>query len=212
MLWEATKNTGCASFFQPTCQCLDIWWNTLPCVWYVTKTFSANIMVVRPVTRSTYVDEQIVQSLRNICWTLCHVMTKQASQRDQRKKKHFNENRNKHCCFQYVAATFFNNQKRASCLLTKFNTKSVCSFSPLQTLSLIYHLFSFPTTHFPLIALKPTDEKESFCLLALVFDDRLYKRLFLILCKDITLIMRGFFVSRNQTQSQTDRVHPCPIN
>ena len=89
--------------------------------------------------------------------------------------------------------------------------KSVCSFSPLQTLSLIYQLFSFPTTHFPLIALKPTDEKESFSQLALVFDG-LYKRLFLILCKDITLIMRGFFVSRNQTQSQTDRVHPCPIN
>ena len=52
--------------------------------------------------------------------------------------------------------------------------------------SLIYHLFSFLTTHFPLIALKPTDEKDSFCLLPLVFD-RLYRRLFLILCKDITL-------------------------
>ena len=66
-----------------------------------------------------------------------------------------------------------------SSVLTKFY-KSVCCFSPLQTLSLIYHLFSFPTTHFPLIALKPTDEKDSFCLLPLVFD-RLYKRLFLIL-------------------------------
>ena len=47
-------------------------------------------------------------------------------------------------------------------------------------------LFSFPTTHFPLIALKPTDEKDSFCLLPLVFD-RPYRRRFLILCKDITL-------------------------
>ena len=62
----------------------------------------------------------------------------------------------------------------------------------MQTLSLIYHLFSFPRTHFPLIAFKPTDEKDSFCLLPLVFD-RLYKRLLLILCKDITLIMRFLF-------------------
>ena len=36
------------------------------------------------------------------------------------------------------------------------------------------------------MALKPTDEKDSFCLLPLVFD-RLYRRLFLILCQDITL-------------------------
>ena len=99
----------------------------------------------------------------------------------------------KHYCFQCVAATFFNYLNRASCVLTKYNTKSVCSFSLLQTLSLIYHLFSFPTTHFPVIALKQTDEKESFCLLALVFD-RLYKRLFLILCKAITLIIRVLFL------------------
>ena len=46
-------------------------------------------------------------------------------------------------------------------------------------------LFCFPTTHFALIALKPTDEKDSICLLPLVFD-RLYKRLFLIFCEDIT--------------------------
>ena len=47
-------------------------------------------------------------------------------------------------------------------------------------------LFCFPTTHFALTALKPTDEKDSFCLqLPLVFD-RLYKRLFLIFCEDIT--------------------------
>ena len=25
-------------FFQPTSQCLDIWWNTLSCVWYITST------------------------------------------------------------------------------------------------------------------------------------------------------------------------------
>ena len=125
---------------------------------------------------------------------------------DERKRKHFNENRNKYYCFPYAAATFFNNKKRASCLLTKFNTKSVCSFSPLQTLPLIYHLFTFPTTHFPLIALKPTDEKESFSLLALVFDG-LYKRLFLILCKDITLIMRVFFCF---SQSDTIADRSCP--
>ena len=122
--------------------------------------------------------------------------------------------RNKRYCFQYVAATFFNNQNRVSSVLTKFYTKSVCCFSPLQTLSLIYHLFSFPTTHFQLIALKPTDEKDSFCLLPLAFD-RLYRRLFLILCKDITLNHAFgffFFVSRNRTQSQTNRVHPCPID
>ena len=95
----------------------------------------------------------------------------------------------------YVAATFFNIENRASSVLTKFNTKSVCCFSPLQTLSLIYHLFSFPTTNFPLIALKPTDDKDSFCLLPLVFD-RLYKRLFPILWIDITLIMPlPFFLS-----------------
>ena len=71
--------------------------------------------------------------------------------------------------------------------LTKIETSAIV----FNTLPLIYHLFSFPTTHFPLIALKPTDEKDSFCLLPLVFD-RLYKRVFLILCKDITLIMRLF--------------------
>ena len=52
----------------------DIWWNTLPCVWYITKTFSPNIMVVRPVTRLRFVDEQIVQPLHNRCWTLCHAI------------------------------------------------------------------------------------------------------------------------------------------
>ena len=35
----ALKKLGCASFFQPTSQCLDIWWNILPRVWYIT--FSA---------------------------------------------------------------------------------------------------------------------------------------------------------------------------
>ena len=120
------------------------------------------------------------------------LMTKQASQRDERKRTHLNANRNKRYCFQYAAPTFFNNWNRASSRLTNFNTKSVCCFSPLQTLSLIYHLFSFPRTHFPLIVFKPTDKKDSFCLLPLVFD-RVYKRLLLILCKDITLIMRFLF-------------------
>ena len=32
-----------------------------PCVWYVTKTLSPNIMDVRLVTRSTFVDQQVVQ-------------------------------------------------------------------------------------------------------------------------------------------------------
>ena len=125
-----------------------------------------------------YVEHYVTQCL----------MTKQASQRDERKRTHLNENRNKRFCFQYVAATFFNKQKRTSSVLTKFNTKSVCCFSPLQTLSLIYHLFSFSMTHSPFIALKPTKEKDSFCLVPLVFDP-LYKRLFLFLCKDSTLIM-----------------------
>ena len=26
---------ACTSFVQPISQCLDIWWNTLPCVWYI---------------------------------------------------------------------------------------------------------------------------------------------------------------------------------
>ena len=30
------KKLGCALFFQSTSQCLDIWWNTLPCGWYIT--------------------------------------------------------------------------------------------------------------------------------------------------------------------------------
>ena len=110
-------------------------------------------------------------------------MTKQASQRDERKTTHFNENRNKRICFQYVAATFFNNQKGTSSVLTKFNSKSVCCISPLQTLSLIYHLFSLPTTHSPFIALNPTDD-----LLPILVFDPLYKRLFLFLSKDRTLI------------------------
>ena len=59
--------------------------------------------------------------------------------------------------------------------------------------------------HFPLIALKPTEEKDSFCLLSLVFD-RLYKRLFLILCKDITLIMR--FIADGLCTFMSDRLIP----
>ena len=31
------KKLGCASFFEPTSQCLDIWCNTHPRVWYITK-------------------------------------------------------------------------------------------------------------------------------------------------------------------------------
>ena len=27
------KNSAAPRFFQPTSQCLDIWWNTFPCVW-----------------------------------------------------------------------------------------------------------------------------------------------------------------------------------
>ena len=34
------KKLDCASYFQPTSQCLDIWWNTLPRVWY-TVTWNA---------------------------------------------------------------------------------------------------------------------------------------------------------------------------
>ena len=40
--------------------------------------------------------------LHNICWTLCHAMFNY----DERKTTHFNENRNKRYCFQYVASTF----------------------------------------------------------------------------------------------------------
>ena len=32
------KNSADPCFFQPTSQCLDIWWNTLSCVWYITST------------------------------------------------------------------------------------------------------------------------------------------------------------------------------
>ena len=39
-LRSSLKELGCASFSQPTSQCLDIWWNILPCVWYITS-FSA---------------------------------------------------------------------------------------------------------------------------------------------------------------------------
>ena len=137
------------------------------------------------------------------------LMTKQARQRNERKGTHFNENRNKRYCFQYVAATFFNIEDRASSVLTKFNTKSVCCFSPLQTLSLNYHLFSFPTTDFPLIALKPTDEKDSFCLLPLVFD-RLYKRLFLIFCKDTMHSNHAFAFFFCISQSDTIADGSCP--
>ena len=31
------KKVGCASFFQPSSQCSDIWSNTLPFVWYITS-------------------------------------------------------------------------------------------------------------------------------------------------------------------------------
>ena len=31
------KKLGCFSFFQPTFQCLDICWNTLASVWYITS-------------------------------------------------------------------------------------------------------------------------------------------------------------------------------
>ena len=31
------KKLGCASFFQPTSQCLEIWWNTFPRVCYITS-------------------------------------------------------------------------------------------------------------------------------------------------------------------------------
>ena len=31
------KNSAAPCFFQPTSQCLDIWWNTLPRVWYITS-------------------------------------------------------------------------------------------------------------------------------------------------------------------------------
>ena len=85
-----------------------------PCVWYVTKTLSPmptswmlqagdtfNICwsTSGPARRTIFVEHYVKQSL----------MTKQASQRDERKTTHFNENRNKRFCFQYVAATFFNN-------------------------------------------------------------------------------------------------------
>ena len=33
---KLVKRLGSASFFQPTSQCLDIWWNTLPRVWDIT--------------------------------------------------------------------------------------------------------------------------------------------------------------------------------
>ena len=31
--WSRLKKLGCTSFFQPTSQCLDIWWNTPSRVW-----------------------------------------------------------------------------------------------------------------------------------------------------------------------------------
>ena len=37
------KTLGYASFFQPASQCLDIWLNTLPRVWYITSKLSSNI-------------------------------------------------------------------------------------------------------------------------------------------------------------------------
>jgi len=38
------KKIRYASFFQPTSQCLDMWWNTLPCVWYNTSSASSSIL------------------------------------------------------------------------------------------------------------------------------------------------------------------------
>jgi len=61
MLWEAISNSrksvslhiqtlqswlnklSCASFFKPISQCLDIWWNTLPLVWYSISTWKVNM-------------------------------------------------------------------------------------------------------------------------------------------------------------------------
>ena len=117
------------------------------------------------------------------------LMTKQASQRDERKRTH----KKQVLLFSIRCCNIFQRLKSSIFRIHKMLYKSVCCFSPLQTLSLIYHLFSFPTTHFQLIALKPTDDKDSFCLLPLVFD-RLNRRLFLNLCKDITLNHAfGFF-------------------
>ena len=36
---SALKKLGCASFFQHTSRCLDMWWNTLPSVSYITSMF-----------------------------------------------------------------------------------------------------------------------------------------------------------------------------
>ena len=36
------KKPGWASFFQPTSQCFDIWWNTLPRVWCITSLICFN--------------------------------------------------------------------------------------------------------------------------------------------------------------------------
>ena len=65
MLWEAMSNTrkrvssdtqmlhsllkkklSCISFFQSTSQCLDIWWNTLSFVWYMTWTFGIKWIII----------------------------------------------------------------------------------------------------------------------------------------------------------------------
>ena len=64
IIWEAISNTqkcvssdmqtrrsrlnktGCASFFQPTSQCLDIWWNTPSRVWYITYPTNSFLRVI----------------------------------------------------------------------------------------------------------------------------------------------------------------------
>ena len=35
-LVKKKKKLACTLFLQPTWQCLDIWWNSLHCVWYIT--------------------------------------------------------------------------------------------------------------------------------------------------------------------------------
>ena len=132
-------------------------------------------------------------------------MTKQASQREERKRTH----KKQALLFSIRCCNIFQELKSSIFRTHKILYQVCCCFSSLQTLSLIYHLFSFPTTHFQLIALKPTDEKDSFCLLPLVFD-RLYRRLFLILCKDITLnhAFGFFFFCLSQSDTIADESGP----
>ena len=37
-LWSWLKDSAAPNFFQPSSHCLDIWWNILPHVWYITYT------------------------------------------------------------------------------------------------------------------------------------------------------------------------------